>query len=282
VYLTGASEGGLITTLLVEQHPDKFTGGLAACGPIGDFPYQINYFGDARLIFEVYFPGLIPGDPFNPSPELADNWESFYAQVVKPAVFDPANRTKLRQWAKVAKLPYNAGDFLNTVEVSVADVLRYAVVNARDAAMTLGGFPYDNRDRIYTGSENDFLLNLLVPRLRADGTALTEMRTRYNTRGQLAVPLVTLHTTRDQQVPQPHQVFYTLKTLSTGDFLTLHVPLTVDRFEHCNFEAAEVLVSFGLLLQATGFPLPAGDIAAVVPDESQAQFKALAEEHGLK
>ena len=282
VYLTGASEGGLITTLLIEQHPDKFTGGLAACGPIGDFPYQINYFGDARLIFEVFFPGLIPGNPFNPDQSLVANWETYYQQTVKPAVFDPANRKKLQQWVKVAKLPFDAGDFLNTVEVSVADVLRYAVVNAKDAATTIGGFPYDNRDRIYTGSDNDFLLNLLVPRLRADGAALTEMRTRYNTRGQLSVPLVTLHTTRDQQVPQPHQVFYTLKTLFTGDLLSFHVPLTVDRFEHCNFEAAEVLVSFGLLLQGTGYPLLASELATVVPQDSQARFKALAQEQGLK
>lgn len=62
----------------------------------------------------------------------------------------------------------------------------------------------------------------------------------------------------------------------------LHVPLTVDRFEHCNFKAEEVLVSFGLLLPATGAPLSAADIATVVPPESQTQFKALAQEQGLK
>lgn len=87
---------------------------------------------------------------------------------------------------------------------------------------------------------------------------------------------------RDQQVPQWHQVLYTLKTVSTGDFLALHVPLTSDRFEHCNFKAEEVLVSFGLLLQATGASLSAANIATVVPPELQAQFKTLAQEQGLK
>jgi poly(3-hydroxybutyrate) depolymerase len=38
VYLVGASEGGIITALALEQHPDVFDAGLAACGPIGDFP----------------------------------------------------------------------------------------------------------------------------------------------------------------------------------------------------------------------------------------------------
>jgi pimeloyl-ACP methyl ester carboxylesterase len=47
-YLVGASEGGLVTTLLVERSPQLFRGGLAACGPIGDFPQQINYIGDFR------------------------------------------------------------------------------------------------------------------------------------------------------------------------------------------------------------------------------------------
>ncbi len=183
----------------------------------------------------MFFPGLIPGDPFNPPQDLVNNWANYYAQVVRPVVFDPANRSKLQQWVRVARLPYDADNFLNTVEVSVRDALRYAVVNSKDAATTLGGFPFDNSSRWYSGSDHDFLLNLLVPRFRAAGAAMTEMRTYYNTRGQLAVPLVTIHTLRDQQVPQLHQVLYTLKTLLNGDLISKHVPIPVDPFGHCNF-----------------------------------------------
>src|SRR5262245_49600081 len=57
VYLTGASEGGLITALLAEQYPDVFDAGVAACGPVGNFSYQIDYFGDARVTFEYFWPG---------------------------------------------------------------------------------------------------------------------------------------------------------------------------------------------------------------------------------
>lgn len=92
-------------------------------------------------------------------------------------MFNPANRERLQQWVRAAKLPFDASDFLNTVEVSAHDVLRYAVVNSRDATATLGGFPYDNRSRVYTGSDNDFLLNLLIPRFRADSAAVAEMNT---------------------------------------------------------------------------------------------------------
>jgi pimeloyl-ACP methyl ester carboxylesterase len=157
VYLVGASEGGIITTLGLERFPGVFSGGVAACGPVGNFPTQINYFGDARVTFEYFFPGLIPGDPFDPDPNLVANWSSYYEDVVKPVVFDPANRHKLDQWAAVAKLPFDEDNYLDTVALSVRDALRYAVVNVIDGTATLGGFPFENRWRWYAGSANDCL-----------------------------------------------------------------------------------------------------------------------------
>src|SRR5207245_3859592 len=105
VYLVGASEGGIITALSLEQHPDVYSAGLAACGPIGDFPFQINYFGDARATFEYFFPGLIPGPAFSPSPALVSIWSDYYDLIVKPIVFAPATRPPLDPWVPVATLP---------------------------------------------------------------------------------------------------------------------------------------------------------------------------------
>jgi hypothetical protein len=70
----GASEGGIITALLLEKNSNVYAAGLAACGPIGDFPFQINYFGDARATFEYFFPGLIPGPPFDPPAVVVAQW----------------------------------------------------------------------------------------------------------------------------------------------------------------------------------------------------------------
>lgn len=130
IYLTGASEGGLITALLTELHPKVFTGGLAACGPVGDFPFHIRYFGNARATFEYLFPGLIPGYPFHPPQELIDQWGSFYEQSVVPVVFAASNRDTLDQWVKVARLPFDPANYRSTVAQSVADVLRYSVVKS--------------------------------------------------------------------------------------------------------------------------------------------------------
>src|SRR5262245_25748665 len=252
VYLIGASEGGLITALNVEQRPDVFNAGVAACGPIGDFPFQINYFGDARATFEYFFPGVIPGNPFHPDPSLISIWNDFYEHSVRPYLFNPANRHRLDQWVTVARLPFDANNYLTTVEQSVSDVLHYAVVDLLEGATTLGGFPFDNRSRWYSGSDNDLLLNILVPRVSADPAAITEMTSHYNTTGILTRPLISLHTLRDQQVPYFHETIYNVKTFFSGSLLTRHLELPIDRYGHCIFTQDEALISFAIMLMYDG------------------------------
>lgn len=248
VYLVGASEGGIITALNLEQHPDVFSAGIAACGPIGSFPLQINYFGDARATFEYFFPGVIPGDPFNPDPSLTAMWSFFYEGIVKPTVFSPASRHLLDQWVSVARLPYDPANYLATVEQSVQDVLRYNVVDLRDGAETLGGFPFDNRFRWYTGSGNDILLNIFVQRKAADPGVIDRMNALYDTTGILRRPLITLHTLRDQQVPYVHEELYSLKTLFSGSLFTRHLNIPIDRYGHCNFTRDEAMFALALML----------------------------------
>jgi hypothetical protein len=276
IYLIGASEGGIITALSVEQHPEVYAGGLAACGPIGDFPFQINYFGDARATFEYFFPGLIPSNPNNiffPLTGLEAFWNTYYDVVVKPQVFDPANRSKLDQWVRVANLPFDADNYLDTVAVSVQDVLRYSVVNLVDATITLGGFPFGNRFRWYFGSDNDLLLNIFVPRTDANPAAVQAMNTSYATTGVLQRPLITLHTLRDQQVPYFHEVLYFFKTLSSGSFLTRHFHVAIDRFEHCNFTVDEALGSFVILLFYDGVLQGVSGTPSQLTSTEQAAFQ---------
>lgn len=280
VYLIGASEGGIITALSVEQHPDIYSGGLAACGPVGDFPLQIDYFGDGRATFEYFFPGLIPGDPFHPAPALIANWTAFYESVVEPVVFAPGNRSRLDQWVRVARMPFDEADYLGSVRVSVRDMLRYGVVNLTDGGLTLGGFPFDNMTRWYTGSNNDAMLNLLVQRVAADPAAVEEMQ-KYQTSGVLQRPLVTLHTRRDQQVPYVHEQIYLLKTFFSGSFLSRHLNIPVDRFEHCNFTADEALAGFAIMLLYDELIAEVSGVGSFLSGKELAAFEARAARAGL-
>jgi len=110
VYLIGGSEGGLITTLAVERYPDVFGGGLAMCGPYGDFGRQINYFGDFRVVFDYFFPGLLPDSPVDIPGWLLEDWDTYYETTIKPEIEDPANAGLLEQLLSVTNAPYDTED----------------------------------------------------------------------------------------------------------------------------------------------------------------------------
>ena len=42
---------------------ELFSSALAACAPIGSFRQQVNYLGDFRVLFDYFFPGVLPGSP---------------------------------------------------------------------------------------------------------------------------------------------------------------------------------------------------------------------------
>ena len=62
------------------------TGALAACGPIGDFARQIDYFNDFRVVFDYFFPGVIPGGPVDAPDSLRAEWTATYAPAIASAL----------------------------------------------------------------------------------------------------------------------------------------------------------------------------------------------------
>lgn len=260
VYLTGASEGGLITALLAETHPEAFSGALAVCGPVGDFAYQMQYLGDARATFQYYFPDLIPGDPFRPAAKLANTWSDYYAATVRPALLSRANRKNFKAWVKAANLPFDPRKAVPTQEDTARQVLDYAVKELEDTRETLGGLPYGNLDRQY----RDAALNQGVTRVAADSAALAEIQTHYETTGRPGVPLLTLHTTRDPQVPYRHERLYLAKTKASGAYPKTHFNIRIPRYGHCQFKSAEIMAAFGALLLYAQDPEPLAELPASV------------------
>ncbi|MCK4450130.1 MAG: prolyl oligopeptidase family serine peptidase, partial [Anaerolineae bacterium] len=174
VYLIGGSEGGLITTLAVEQHADVFDGGLAMCGPYGDFGYQINYFGDFRVVFDYFFPGLIPGSPVDIPDWLLEEWDTYYETTIKPEIEDPANASLVDQLLSVTDAAYDVED-ASTKEATIQSLLWYNAFSTNDGMDKLGGQPFDNQNRVYAGSDDDAQLNQGVQRFSADQAALDEI-----------------------------------------------------------------------------------------------------------
>jgi pimeloyl-ACP methyl ester carboxylesterase len=254
VYLVGVSEGGLITALAVEASPDLYDGGLALCGPYGDFTVQINYLADMRAVFDYFFPGLIPGSAVEIPQWLVTGWDAYYEATVKPQLVDPANAARVDQLLRVTQAPYDP-QTPGSKEAVIYDVLSYNVEGTNDAVQKLGGQPFDNRSRVYSGSNDDVALNRGVVRYDAAAAALDEIEAGYQTSGSLALPLVTLHTTGDHVVTYWQSTRYRGKTIS-ADNIALHEARTADRYGHCQFEAAEVLGAFNRLVSLVENPPP--------------------------
>lgn len=254
--MAGVSEGGLVTALALERHPEVFDGGLAACGPIGDWVAQIQYFGDFRILFDYYFPDLIPTEVVTIPNWLIDAWwnQDYFGNVVEPVVFDPANAFSLTELLATSNTPVVIGD-VDTIRTAIEDALAYNVMATNDGMEKLGGNPFDNMDREYQGSSDDRALNEGVRRFSADPAAVLEME-NYETSGWLTRPLVTLHTSLDQQVPQWHELLYRQKVLANRTWMW-HVdqPMPVDNYGHCNFDVEEeVLPAFFTLLSLVADP----------------------------
>jgi len=255
IYLVGVSEGGLITTLSVEQHPDIFDGGLAMCGPYGDFNGQVDHFGDFRVVFDYFFPGLMPEGPVDIPDWLIETWESeYYSTTVKPVIEDEDNASKVDQLLAVTDVSPYSYDTPTSTNV-IENLLWYNVFATNDGKAKLGGQPFDNQDRLYGGSDDDAQLNASVERFSADPTALDQIAANYQTTGILTIPLVTLHTTGDAVVPYWHATRYRGKTI-VADNIALHEHIRVDRHGHCSFTADEVIGAFNRLVAMVENPPP--------------------------
>jgi pimeloyl-ACP methyl ester carboxylesterase len=251
-YVLGVSEGGLVATLLAERRPALESGALAACGPIGDFRGQIDSIGDVRVLFDYFFPGVIPGTAIDVPQQVVTSWDSVYLPRIRAAVAAYPDRAV--QVVSAAHAVIDPAD-PRTIVSTITDALSYSVLGAADAAAKLGGNPYSNRSRVYTGSSNDLQLNLAVQRFDASPAALQNLA-KYETSGDVSKPLVTLHTSGDDVVPFWHELVYALKASASHSSARV-TQFPVIRYAHCNFTSGEILFSFAVLLQQVTGSQPA-------------------------
>lgn len=282
VYQTGGSQGGLGTVQALERFPGVFSGGLAGCGPIGDYRKQIDYVGDVRAVFDYSFADVIPDWPVwrqnltesNPGYADPDTWRAA-EPAAAAAISDPRNADRIAQVLAVTHAPIDAGT-PSSVAGTTLGVLWYSFRGTNDGIAKLGGMPFDNLSRTYTGSANDAALNAGVARFEetTDPAKLAAVQTSAHLRR----PLVTIHNTGDPIVPIWHEPLYRRRLDFVGRLF--HTPITIDRYGHCNFTDAEILGAFAVLvLKVSGYNLVAS--TRVLPShEAQAQFLRVAQSQG--
>ncbi|HMP77677.1 MAG TPA: hypothetical protein PKE12_15385 [Kiritimatiellia bacterium] len=245
--LAAVSLGASPAAIALEQYPNLFHGALLICGPIGSMKLQMDYLFTFRVLYDHYFPGVLPGSITNvPASVMADWYTIHEPAVIQAAIADPERTFELLRVAQVEHAP---GD-IDAAAQSFADLLWYHVFGLDDLLTRLGGLPFDNRTARYTGSTNDAALNAAVARVRGNSAAQRRLLT-YENRAQPARPVVILHNTGDDIVPFGHAPFYQWRAQRNGrgKWVTL---LPVRRPGHVNLTIAEAMAGFLITTDAAG------------------------------
>ena len=228
----GHSMGGVITVATIEKYPEVYDGALPMCGPliatINGFQRRIF---DMLVTFEFYFPGTI-GDPSKVAPDAKLDT----AKVKDAMQSDPAKAVMFTK------------RFSLKTPLEVMAVLDFFYKINQELQQRTGGNPFDNRNTIYGGFEDDVTLNRGVKRYAADAKAREYLRQHYSPSGRIADPVLTIHTTYDQLVTAADVLDYesTVKLAGTQDSF---VAKFVVANGHCNFTPAQTGTAFDELLQ---------------------------------
>jgi pimeloyl-ACP methyl ester carboxylesterase len=187
-YITGHSMGGFITMTVMEQYPTVYDAGMPMCGPLAPtMTFMARGAFDSRVLFDYYFPGLLPGPVNIPSdyantPELAKKVEAALdAAPEKAAVLRRQNGIKSNK--------------------DIAGVLTFLTYVVKEVSERAGGNPFDNRNIIYSNTDDDNAVNAGVKRFAADARAIEYLRTYYTPTGRIVRPMLALHTSYDPLVP---------------------------------------------------------------------------------
>ena len=93
--------------------------------------------------------------------------------------------------------------------------------------------------------------------------------------------LIILGTAPGERVMRPtfgcdiHELLYALKTASTGSLITRHLPIAIDRFEHCNFTPGEISMILWVASRRTSFKgAGSSGLSAAVMDNALPAAKA--------
>ena len=256
-YLFGFSRGAHNMSQLLETSPAKYSGMLSICGGNGGTQLQWDYFFTARILFDYYFPGVLPGTP-DRMPAL--DLDTFLGTIA-PDVIDAISLNPLAaiEMASVDQYELRYNDLEELVS-GIVQSLAIHSIGVNDLLSAANGNPFDNTLMIYSGTGDDVALNAGIVRLRADQPARQYLRVWYEPNGSIgSTPVLLLHTSRDPIVPESaNNDKYEALVQSTGneDFLVRRV---VDRFGHCTFGPAEIVSNFAALVswvETGGTPLP--------------------------
>ena len=258
-YITGASMGGHITAVSIEQYPNFYDGAMPICGVLGDYEL-FDYFLDFNLAAQQ----LGVGDSTFP---VGSDYLTATVPVIKagleavpggwPNVLNDSGEnlkslTELRSggdrpnfdeawffWNTIPNFQSGAGNFLFDLGAQNGTLARSpgVVVDNTDVI-----YQFDN-DTALSADETNF--NAEVFRVEADpqaraGNGLAQVP---KVAGDPSIPVLSLHNLGDLFVPFHNEVIYGQEAAANGKS-DLVVQRAIRGVGHCDFTAPELVTAF--------------------------------------
>ena len=240
-YLVGLSLGGLVADELAERFSNQYDGTLALCGVMAGGQWNAEYVANFRLLFDVFYPGVLPGSLYEmPAGAIIAPGSPLYNAVLTAIMTNPLPAMEMARMDQI-QLRYDSATELVT---SFLHVLGYQVNGANALSERLNGQSFlDNSELWYSGSTRDSLVNAAVARYVADPAAVNYFDHSWNPTGGIGAPMITLHTLRDPLVPERGEQIFAAAVADAGNS-DLLLQRTTNAFGHCAFTGADLVGSF--------------------------------------
>jgi pimeloyl-ACP methyl ester carboxylesterase len=226
-YITGWSMGGAATHIAAERYADRFDGALAFCGAAGQT--QALRIGTDFFVAAAYAAGVTQAEY-----DATTDVRALIHDRIRPALADPGVHKRFEDIMvdltggprRFARAGFRDEERTNWRRAELLIITRLA--SNRDVTYRLGP------ESPVTSDE----FNRAVIRLRTNDEFRRGFLEGNETTGNLRMPLLTLHTTGDGQVPIEQARIYGRKVKAAGKD-DLIVERVVGDVGHCGFRNTE-------------------------------------------
>lgn len=263
VYLTGASMGGHITAVAIEQYPNSYAGAMPICGVLGDlelFDFFLDYNAVAAALAGVQM--TFPPDPATWTEESVPQITSTLASAWPQGLTaDGENLKAMTELRSGGPRPLFDAGFLSWASF----LLQFGSLDG--TAPRAPGVIVDNADTVYqfdtdpalTPAEQELNGSVLRVSRDAAGKPNPGMANIPVVAGTPPVPVLSLHTLGDLFVPFSMEQVYAARAAQHGRS-DLVVQRAIRGVGHCDFTAAELVTGFADLVAWVEHGIrPAGD-----------------------
>lgn len=240
-FLLGHSLGAQVVQALAETYPGQYDGALAMCGVLGGTRLQTDYIGHVRTLFDFFYPGVLPGNTMEMPTVITDVTTQIQNPVIGAVMANPTGFGLIAASNQVQLAGNNTLELLT----SLVNALAYHAIGVNDLlARTHGHVLFDNSNTVYNSAfypdayykaANDG-----VARYTATPDAIAWLDHSYEPTGDLRIPMITLHKTRDRLVPFRHEAAYEKRVVAANAKGNL-LQRSDDSFGHCDFGVSQMM-----------------------------------------